>query len=82
MKPQHKLNLRQPELTSLARVSGPSRVVIHTIFDVLENIVDENKMTDSRIFDMDETSYTVVQRPEQIIAQGGKRQVGTISSWE
>lgn len=43
--------------------------MVNTIFDVLENIVDENKIADSRIFNMDETSHTIVQRPEKIIAQ-------------
>jgi hypothetical protein len=42
MKRHHKLNLRYPELTSLVRVSGFNNLVVRTIFDVLENIVDEN----------------------------------------
>jgi hypothetical protein len=60
MKRHHKLSLRQPELTSLARASGLNKFMVHTIFDMSENIVDENKITDSRILCMDETSHTVV----------------------
>jgi hypothetical protein len=66
----------------LARASGLNEVVVHTNFDVLENIVDENKIRSSRIFNMDKTSHAVVQRPEKIIAQKGKRQVGAISPCE
>jgi hypothetical protein len=44
MKRLHKLNLRQPELTSVARVSGFNEVVVHMISDVYVNIVDENKL--------------------------------------
>jgi hypothetical protein len=79
MKRHQKLSLRQPELTSLARASGFNKVVAHTIFHVLENILDKNKNTDSRIFNMNETSHIVVQRPKKIIAQKGKYQVGAIS---
>jgi hypothetical protein len=52
------------------------------IFDVLENTFDENKIINSRIFKMDETSLTVVQHPEQIIVQKSKHQVGVISLGE
>jgi hypothetical protein len=82
MKRHQKLSLRQPELTQLASVSGFNKVVVHTIFDVLDNIVDENKITNSKIFIMSETSHTVVQRPHKIGAQKEKHQVGAISSCE
>jgi hypothetical protein len=49
---------------------------------MLENIVDEHKITAARIVNMDETSHTVVQRPEKIIAQKGKHEVGAITSCE
>jgi hypothetical protein len=62
MKRHQKLSLPELELTS-----GFSEVVIHTIFDVLVNIVDENEITLSRIVNMDETSHTVVLRPEKFI---------------
>jgi hypothetical protein len=71
MKHHQKLSLRQPELMSSARISGFKKV--HMIFDVLESIVIEIKMTYSRIFNMEETSHTVVQRPEKIIPQEDKR---------
>jgi hypothetical protein len=58
MKRHCKLNSRQPELTSLVRVSGFNKVVMLTIFDMLENIVDEIKIRDPRIFNTDETSHS------------------------
>jgi hypothetical protein len=45
---------------------------MHTIFDVSVNIVDENKIAVSRISNMDETSHTAVQCPEEIIPQKTK----------
>jgi hypothetical protein len=82
MKCHPQLSLRQPEATSLARACGFNKVVVHKYFDVLENIVDEHKITAARIINMDETSHTVVQRPEKITAQEGKHQVGAITLCE
>jgi hypothetical protein len=78
MKLNHKLSMQQPELTTLARVSVFNKFVVDSIFDVLENFADENKITDSRIFSMDETSHAVIERP--LVAQNSKHQAGAISS--
>jgi hypothetical protein len=48
MKRHHKLSSRQEELMSLTRASGFNKVVVHTAFDALENIMDENEIGDSR----------------------------------
>jgi hypothetical protein len=82
MKRHHKLNLRQPELTSLAGDSVFNEVAVNTILDVLENVAHENNTTVPRIFSMDETSHKVTQRPEKIMPQKGKRWVGAILSYE
>jgi hypothetical protein len=60
MKRHHKLSLRQPELPSLATVYGFNDVVVHTNFGALESIVNENKITGLRIFNIDETSHTAM----------------------
>jgi hypothetical protein len=78
MKRHQKQSLRQPQLTSLARVLGFNGVAVHMIFYVLANIVDKHKIAVSRTSNMDETSHTVVQCPEKIIPQKGKHQAGAI----
>jgi hypothetical protein len=44
IKRRHELSLLQPKLTSLATASWFKNVVLHMIFDILENIVDEIKI--------------------------------------
>jgi hypothetical protein len=48
IKRRYKLSLLQPELTSFTRASGFNKVVLHMIFDIPENIVDETEITDRR----------------------------------
>jgi nitrogen regulatory protein PII len=52
----------EDRMTSLARVSGFNNVVVHTIFDALKDIVNENKITDSRIFNLQQTELTSLAR--------------------
>lgn len=47
------LSLWQPELMALARVTILSDVVVLTIFDVSENIVDKNNIRNPMIFKME-----------------------------
>jgi hypothetical protein len=48
--------LPPPELRSTAGTSGFNRVVVHKFCDMLENIFDENKVTASKIFNVDQTT--------------------------
>jgi len=59
------LSLWQPESKFLVKTSGLTEVV-YECFEVLECLVDENKITASRMFSMDKTSHTVVQSSEKI----------------
>jgi hypothetical protein len=47
-------------------------------FDVLEYLVDENKVTAVRVFSTDEASHTFVQLTVRIIARKRKHQVPEI----
>ena len=73
MKRHPEPSLRHPESTSLARASGFNKVVVDKFFDTLEDLFDLYKITAERMFNMDETSHSVVQCREKILAQRGKR---------
>lgn len=76
------ITYRQPEATSLARAAGFNRVRVEQFYTLLENVVDENKLTAQHIFNIDETGFTAVQKPQKIYAKKGKHQVGAITSGE
>ena len=56
------ISLRQPEATSVARASGFSNEAVGRYFTLLEKIIDEHKLTAMRIYNMDESGISVVQK--------------------
>lgn len=77
------LTIRTPEATSGARAMGFNKVARDQFFDLLEKVVDEHKLTPDKIFNCDETGITVNPKSQsKIIAMKGKRQVGTLTSFE
>ncbi|KAJ8866960.1 hypothetical protein PR048_032822 [Dryococelus australis] len=61
------LSVRRREATSSARTVGFNKVVVNKFFDALEKIVDQEQITASRIFNMDDTlhnSLDAIDSPE------------------
>ena len=74
LKRHPKISVRQPENTSINRAKGFNREAVSLFFDLLETIVRSNGIDASRIFNMDESGFTTVQKKcAKIIAEKGKK---------
>ena len=61
------LSLRQPESTSLARATGFNKVQVNKFFNLLKQIISDSNIAPDKIFNMDETGMSTVQRSQKII---------------
>jgi hypothetical protein len=77
------LSIRKPESTSAARAAGFNKQAVEQFFNFLGNVYDEHKFSPDRIYNCDETGVSVVPKTKsKIIAQKGRKQVGSITSAE
>jgi hypothetical protein len=78
-----KLSLPQPTGTSTARVTGFNKEPAGIFFDLYEKELAAHDYPPSRIFNVDETGVTVVQKKQpKILALKGKRQIGALTAAE
>ena len=77
------ITLRQPEPTSLARAAEFNRQNVENLFHNLREVYTRgNNICPHNIFNLDETGISTVQKPRQVFAQDGTKQVGRITSGE
>lgn len=81
MKRNSSLSIRIPEATSMARATAFNR---HTIgmFEPLDSIIQKTIVTGARIYNLDESGLTAVQKVPKVIAEKGQKAVGQITSCE
>lgn len=80
---KHRLSLRTPQQTSLARMMGFNREQVKVFFRHLSELMVAHKFPSNRIFNMDETGLSIVPNcAPKVIASTSKKAVGKVSSAE
>lgn len=79
-----KLTIRKPESCSLSRLTSFNKHNVETFFRNLETILKKYpQLADgARVFNLDETGLTTVQKPKKIIARKGLKQLNQVTSGE
>lgn len=76
------LSLRTPEATSMSRATSFNRTNVTSFFETYQRLFEKYEFSASRIWNIDETGVTTVQKPKKIVAARGQKQVGAITSAE
>lgn len=76
------ISLRVPEPTSAARAQAFNKPQIEKFFALLTRTIEKFGFTPDRVFNVDESGLSTVQKTQKIFATKGRKQVGAITSAE
>jgi hypothetical protein len=76
------LSIRTPEGTNMSRAVGFNREQVATFYRVYKQVLTDSGATALKVWNVDETGVSTVQRPTKILATKGARQVSKMTSGE
>ena len=79
MRDHSELSFCTPQNLSEARAQKANATIVKDHFDKLQQIIYENSLTATQIWNMDETGFVIVPKLEKVIARKGSRQVHKIA---
>jgi hypothetical protein len=78
-----RLSIRKPEILSMNRFRSFTKKNCDSFFDILEKLVDTQSLDGSRIYYVDESGFSTVQKNAvKVVSAKGKRRVSTLASGE
>ena len=82
LKRHPEISLRKPEGTSINRITAFNEESLKLYFDNLENVFEKYKFKENKVFNVDESRITTVQKPPKQLGPKGAKQFGSRISWE
>ena len=76
------LAIKETQATSIARALGFNKATVNEFFQIYRSVLETAQYTLSRVWNMDETGITDVQRPGKLVATKGARHVAKVTSGE
>lgn len=78
------ISVRKAEGISINRATGMNRETVKHYFELLEKVLTDNKLYDkpSNVFNMDETGLQLNNKPTQVLAAKGSKNVSSLTSGE